>query len=245
MNRVMPSTPQIVTIADGKSVQLIGNLKTLFVVHGNRPEGVHRANLALADMNDVFACAVQRIPLGIGLEKRINRVLRLIGAQSDLRNDRPFEIVVAINPHRIGIHLPTVHDPCQRRNLIFHLLEPIYDCTLKPSLYLGWCLGKVETLTGFDANPFHPGYLGPVGDMRRILLHQFRGIAEILRGWHGIHLHRRRRLHVNGRVGNKFSRYHFLAPLRKWSNLVSILHFVHGFVVFGTICLGAADDPDI
>ena len=57
--------------------------------------------------------AVQGTAVGVDEAKRVDGVLRQIGAEAAQRDDGSLQVVVSIYAHRVGVHLPAVDDAGQ------------------------------------------------------------------------------------------------------------------------------------
>ena len=85
-----------------------------------RPERADWRQLVRGEVQHVSVVAVERLAVGVGDVQRIDRVLGLVGAEPSQRNDGPLQVVVAVDAHRVGVHLPAVGDASQRRHLVLH-----------------------------------------------------------------------------------------------------------------------------
>jgi hypothetical protein len=92
-----------------------GGLKAIGVVHGYRPERPHGRELVPVEVKQVVVLAIQRLPIGIGDGERAHRILRLVRAQSNHRDDRTLEVRIAVDAGGVGDHLPAVDGSAQPR----------------------------------------------------------------------------------------------------------------------------------
>jgi hypothetical protein len=99
---------EVVAVADGEAVQRVGGLEAVGVVHGDRPERPHRRQLALVEVEQIVVVAGEWPAVDVGDVQRVDGVLGRVGAQSGHGHDRALEIEVAVDPHRVGVHLPAV-----------------------------------------------------------------------------------------------------------------------------------------
>ncbi|MNF92442.1 hypothetical protein D3C84_750870 [compost metagenome] len=90
--------------ADGKAVEFVANLEAFRVIQGDRPERIDRRLRALVEMQHVVVGTVEGLPLVVPQVQRIDRILRQVSPQPDLRDDGALEVVVAINPHGVSVH---------------------------------------------------------------------------------------------------------------------------------------------
>jgi hypothetical protein len=66
IQRTIGVRPQRIAVAEGAAVEGVGDLEAVLVIHGDRPEGLHRGQFLLIEVEDVVVFAVQRLPLAVG-----------------------------------------------------------------------------------------------------------------------------------------------------------------------------------
>ena len=64
--------------------------------------------------------SVERLAGFVGEIEWIDRVFRQVRSKAQTGNDRPLEIVIAVNAHRVGVHRPVVGDASKGGDLPFH-----------------------------------------------------------------------------------------------------------------------------
>ena len=72
-----------IAVADREAVDGVGDLETFSVVHRQRPERADGRKLRLVEMHDIVIFRRDRLAVGVGDVQRIDRVLRLVGAEAD------------------------------------------------------------------------------------------------------------------------------------------------------------------
>ena len=149
-----------------------------------------------------------------------------IRAKSELRDNGPLQIIVAVNAHRVGVHRPAIGNPRQRRHLPGHQLLRVLRCGLQRPLHDWIELADVEALARLDADFLHLRDDRLVGDMGRMKLEQLGGIGEIHARRHGIDLDLWRRLHVDAWVDLDLDRLRRFAKFGKQGDLVAGLDLV-------------------
>src|SRR5258708_14590236 len=140
---------------DRLPVEIVGISEPIRIVHGNGPESVYRRRGPFLEVDRVFVRSVERLAGLIGEIERIDRVFRQVRAEADPGDDRPLEIVVAIDAHRIGIHRPAVHDVRERRQLPVHELLPIFHDRITRPFYNRITLRQSNHLTRLQAELLH------------------------------------------------------------------------------------------
>jgi hypothetical protein len=99
---------ELVAVADGEPVDRVGGLEAFGVVHRHRPERLHRRQLVLGEVQEVVVVAGERPAMAVSDIERVDRILGWVGAQANHGHDGPLEVVVAVHPDRVGVHLPAV-----------------------------------------------------------------------------------------------------------------------------------------
>src|SRR5271165_5657119 len=104
-------------------------------------------------MNRVTAQSIERLSGAVGQVYRIDRVFWKIGAEAELSDNRPFQIVIAVDAHRVSVHRPAVRNARQGRNFPGHEVLSGLGRLLKRLLHCRIESVKVEALAGLDADP--------------------------------------------------------------------------------------------
>src|SRR5262245_60794946 len=103
-------------------------------------------------MDRVVTATVERLAGVVGEVERIDRILGQVGPEPYLRDDGPFQIVIAIDTHGVGVHRPTVGDTSQCGNFPLHQLLRCLWRALQSRLYGRIGLVESETLADLEAD---------------------------------------------------------------------------------------------
>src|SRR4029077_2281315 len=95
---------------DGKPIEWVRNREALRIIKCSRPKGVCRGRRAVAEMNRIFVCPIERFAGVVAEVEGIYGIFGNIRTQPELRNDGALEIVVAVATHCVGVHRPAIDD---------------------------------------------------------------------------------------------------------------------------------------
>ena len=114
-------------------------------------------------MQNIVVVAVQGLAIGVAGRQRVDGVLGLVGAKPDHADDRPLEVVVAIDTDGVGVHQPAVGHRGKGRQLGLHHLQRLGRRILQ-RLPDGRVKGiPVEPLSGLQPDPVGPSQHRPIG----------------------------------------------------------------------------------
>ena len=144
---------ECVAVANRETIERIGHLEAFGVVHRERPEGIDRRQFTLVEVQDVLVLRHHRLTLGVGHVERIDRIVGLVGAQAGHRDDGALEIEVAVDAHRVRVHLPAVRVTRERWQLVPHERKARGGAGRQRT---GVDPAAVERLPRLEADALHP-----------------------------------------------------------------------------------------
>src|SRR5215471_10695352 len=154
--------------ADGKTIERVGYLEALAVISRDRPESTCRRHLPFVEVKRVFVRAIKRLAGLITEIEGIDRILGKVRAKPNLGDDGALQVVVSIDAHRVGVHLPAVRDPRQGRHLPCHQLLRFLCGTRQSALDGRIGFVEVEGLAWLNSYFLQLREDGLIGDVWRV-----------------------------------------------------------------------------
>src|SRR5512135_1722669 len=114
-------------------------------------------------MEDIPVLSLEGSSIFIAKVYWVDCVVRLVSAQTDHCNNGALEIIVSVDTHGVGVHLPTINDRGECRQFRVHGFEPRYGGSGQSILNSRVQAVPIEAFPRLHANAFETRDHRPVG----------------------------------------------------------------------------------